>query len=212
MAIVTGANSGIGFDTARVLAEHGATVVLACRNTRKAEARASIVDATGSRALAVAELDLCSLASVRAFATAFSKDYDQLDLLINNAGNMVPPYSLSEDGFESQLAANYLGHFALTGLLVDKLEATAGSLVVSLSSIAHRYGKIHFKDMQFSRRYNAPMAYAQSKLACLMFAVELQQQFALSGCQTISVAAHPASPKPISTSICQGCCCQSPER
>ena len=136
-------------------------------------------------------LDLASLKSVRKFAAAYKRRHGKLDLLINNAGIMMPPFSLSEDGFESQLAANYLGHFALTGLLLSAIIKTPNSRVVSLSSLAHQWGSIRFHDLQFERRYDKRLAYGQSKLACLMFAYELQRRLKRAGHTTLSVAAHP---------------------
>ncbi len=192
IAIVTGANSGLGLETARALAGKGMTVVMACRNAEKAEAaRTAIQLQYPKTTLPIQLLDLSRLASVRAFARGFAEKYARLDLLINNAGIMMPPYALSDDCFESQLAANYLGHFALTGLLLPLLLKTEGSRVVSLSSLAHKWGAIQFDDLQFERGYNRRLAYSQSKLACLMFAYELQRRLTLAGSQTLSVAAHP---------------------
>ncbi len=192
IAIVTGANSGLGLETARELAGKGMTVVMACRNAGKAEAaRTAIQLQYPKTTMPIQLLDLSRLASVRAFARAFAGKYDRLDLLINNAGIMMPPYGLSEDGFESQLAANYLGHFALTGLLLPLLLQTPGSRVVSLSSLAHHWSGIQFDDLQFSRGYNRRRAYGQSKLACLMFAYELQRRLTHVSAGTMSVAAHP---------------------
>lgn len=192
LAIVTGANIGLGYETALALAGKGCAVVLACRNLDKA--RASKVEMLKSYPKARIEclaLDLSSQKSVRAFATAFTKKHGRLDLLINNAGIMMPPYSLSEDGFESQLAANYLGHFALTGLLLPLLTKTPNSRVVSLSSLAHNWGGIRFDDPHFKKGYSKRGAYGQSKLACLMFAYELDRRLRASGSTTVSVAAHP---------------------
>ena len=192
IAIITGANIGLGFEAAIALAGKGCTVVLACRNAEKAEAAKHRIVSTHCNAVVEClPLDLSSLQSVRAFASTFRKRHRRLDLLINNAGIMMPPYSLSEDGFESQLAANYLGHFALTGLLLSSITATPGARVVSLSSLAHRWGGIWFDDLNFSLEYNAREAYAQSKLACLMFAYELQRRLRNAGSTTLSVAAHP---------------------
>ena len=192
LAIVTGANIGLGLETAKALAGKGCAVVLACRNRSKAEvARAQILAPHPQASVQCMELDLSSLRSVHAFANAFAKNHSRLDLLINNAGIMMPPYSLSEDGFESQLAANYLGHFALTGLLLPLLAATPGARVVSLSSLAHKWSPIQFDDLQFKKGYDKRRAYGQSKLACLMFAYELQRRLAKAGHSTLSVAAHP---------------------
>ena len=191
-AIVTGANSGLGFETARALAAKGCTVVLACRNPDKAEAaKARIQTESPHAALQCMALDLGSLASVRAFAQAYARNHTRLDLLINNAGFMMPPYALTEDGFESQLGCNYLGHFALTGLLLPQLVAIPHARVVSLSSLAHAWGGIQFDDLQFARGYDKRRAYGQSKLACLLFAYELQRRLAHAGYDTLSVAAHP---------------------
>ena len=192
IAIVTGANIGLGFETATVLAQKGCTVVLACRNAEKANAARDQILAKQPKAkVTCMPLDLSSLKSVKAFAKAFVRDYKQLDLLINNAGIMMPPYALSEDGFESQWAANYLGHFALTGLLLPRLVKTPGSRIVSLSSLAHNWGSIHLEDPSFKNGYDKREAYGQSKLACLMFAYELQRRLTKAGHSTQSVAAHP---------------------
>ncbi len=192
LAIVTGANIGLGFDTALALAGKGCQVILACRNIEKAkQAQQQIVSAHPKAKGECMALDLSSLKSVRAFAAAFKKKHKTLDLLINNAGIMMPPYSLSEDGFESQLAANYLGHFVLTAELLPLLNATPGARVVSLSSLAHNWGPIRFDDPTFERGYNKRAAYGQSKLACLMFAYELDRRLRAAGASTLSVAAHP---------------------
>lgn len=192
LAIVTGANIGLGLETAKALAGKGCAVVLACRNLAKAEAAKAQILALHPQAIVECMvLDLSSLRSVRAFAKAFAQQHARLDLLINNAGIMMPPYSLSEDGFESQLAANYLGHFALTGLLLPQLLATPGARVVSLSSLAHKWSPIQFDDLQFKKGYDKRLAYGQSKLACLMFAYELQRRLSQAGHDTLSVAAHP---------------------
>jgi NAD(P)-dependent dehydrogenase (short-subunit alcohol dehydrogenase family) len=192
LAIVTGANIGLGFDTALALAGKGCAVILACRSADKAKAaRQQILAAHPKATVECMTLDLSSLKSVRAFAMAFKKKHKTLDLLINNAGIMMPPYSLSEDGFESQLAANYLGHFVLTAELLPLLNATSGARVVSLSSLAHRWGGIRFDDPNFTQGYNKRSAYGQSKLACLMCAYELDRRLRAAGSTTLSVAAHP---------------------
>jgi len=149
-ALITGANSGIGLEAARTLAQAGARVIMASRNTEKGEAAAAEIRATSPDAeLDVRKLDLSSLASVRAFAEGYEDE--RLDLLINNAGVMVPPYTKSADGFELQLATNHLGHFALTGLLLDRLLATPHARAVTISSTAHKMGKIDFEDLQRER-------------------------------------------------------------
>lgn len=192
LAVITGSNIGLGLETAKALAGKGCAVVLACRNLPKAEAaKVQILALHPQAQVECMALDLSSLRSVRAFAQAFSQNHSTLDLLINNAGIMMPPYALSEDGFESQLAANHLGHFALTGLLLPLLIATPGSRIVSLSSLAHKWSPIQFDDLQFTKGYDKRRAYGQSKLACLMFAYELQRRLAKAGHPTLSVAAHP---------------------
>ncbi len=192
LAVVTGANVGLGLETAKALASRGAAVVLACRNLKKADAaKAKILLDHPKAEVHCMALDLSDLKSVQAFARAFSAKFKKLDLLINNAGIMMPPYSLSVDGFESQLAANYLGHFALTGQLLPLLNATPGARVVSLSSLAHRWSGIQFDDLQFAKGYDKRKAYGQSKHACLMFAYEMQRRLTKVGASTLSVAAHP---------------------
>ena len=192
-AIVTGANSGLGQVTARELARAGAAVIVACRNTAKGETAATAIrDAIGPDAdVAVARLDLAELASVREFADRVSAEHDRVDLLINNAGVMAPPRRLTVDGFESQLAINHLGHFALTGRLLARLLAAPAPRVVTVSSHMHRLGTIRFDDPQFERGYNNWRAYGQSKLANLMFCFELDRRAAAAGVALTSVAAHP---------------------
>ncbi|WP_062988293.1 oxidoreductase [Nocardia anaemiae] len=178
--IVTGANSGLGAVAARALAGAGAQVVLACRNVAKGE---KVAGEIGARA-EVRELDLANLASVRAFADAV----DRADVLINNAGVMAVPQQRTADGFEMQIGTNHLGHFALTGLLLDKIS----DRVVTVSSGAHRVGKIDLDDLNWERRkYQRWSAYGQAKLANLMFAYELQRRLTAAGSSKISVAAHP---------------------
>ena len=192
VAIVTGANIGLGLNTALQLAGKGFRVVLACRNLDKAAvAKAEILQQYPKAKIEYLKLDLSSLQSVREFAKRYTAKHKRLDLLINNAGIMMPPYSLSEDGFESQLAANYLGHFALTGLLLPLLEKTDDARIVSLSSLAHNWSSMRFDDLQFCKGYNKRKAYGQSKFACLMFAYELNRRLQKAGSKTLSVAAHP---------------------
>lgn len=192
IAIVTGANDGLGFQTTLALSKTGIKVVMACRNLEKGDkAREKIIRQAPEANLELMQLDLSKLSSVRAFAEEYKQKHEPLDLLINNAGIMIPPYELTEDGFESQLGVNYLGHFLLTGLLLPLLEKTPGSRVVSLSSNAHKNGKIHFDDLNFKKKYSAFAAYSQSKLACLMFSKELQRRLEKSGSRVLSVAAHP---------------------
>ncbi len=192
IAIVTGANTGLGFETVLALASKNMEVILACRNMDKAQnAQVRILQKYPNAKLKCMPIDLSSLQSVRTFAADYLKEYQHLDLLINNAGIMIPPFSLTEDGFESQMGANYFGHFLLTLLLLKTIIKTPNSRIVSLSSIAHKSGKINFDDLQSQKSYSAVQAYAQSKLACLMFAYELQRRLEAAGSSSISVAAHP---------------------
>jgi NAD(P)-dependent dehydrogenase (short-subunit alcohol dehydrogenase family) len=192
-AVVTGSNSGIGYEAALALAQHGAAVVLACRDLERAEgAVASIRAAAPGATVSTLQLDLASLASVRRAAEQLCGAYDHLDLLIDNAGLMFPPYGRTEDGFELQIGTNHLGHFALTGLVLDRLMATPGSRVVAVSSMAHRMGAIDFDDLEFERRrYSRFVAYGQSKLANLLFMYELQRRLGAAHAETIALAAHP---------------------
>ncbi|KAA3633573.1 MAG: SDR family NAD(P)-dependent oxidoreductase [Bacteroidetes bacterium] len=192
IAIVTGANVGVGYETAIGLAKKQSKVIMACRNQQKAEkAKAAILDKVPDADLEIEILDLGNLDSVKNFASKFIEKYDRLDLLINNAGIMIPPFSKTEDGFESQMGVNYFGHFALTGKLMPHLENTENSRVVTLSSIAHRNAVIDFDNINSEQSYSKFAAYGQSKVACLMFAYELQRRLEKAGSDTISVAAHP---------------------
>jgi len=189
VAVVTGANTGLGFETARLLAEHGATVVLAVRNLDKGKDAAARI---GAPPVSVQQLDLTSLDSVRTAAAELRAAHPRIDLLVNNAGVMYPPKQVTKDGFELQFGTNHLGHFALTGLLLDSLLPVPGSRVVTLSSVGHRIrARIHFDDLQWERSYSRVGAYGQSKLANLMFTYELQRRLAAAGAGTIAVAAHP---------------------
>jgi len=192
-AVVTGANSGIGLQTARQLAAHGADVTLAVRDEERGASAAAQISAWAPGAVVtVAQLDLADLSSVRAFANRWSQAYpDGLDLLINNAGIMATPRRVTPDGFESQLATNHLGHFALTALLLPALVARPRSRVVTVSSQVHRMGKIHFDDLMGERRYFAWGAYAQSKLANLLFTRELQRRLDVLGIPLRAMASHP---------------------
>ena len=194
--IVTGANTGLGLSDARILAQKGARVILACRDMEKANAAVEIIRAAVPRAnVCASKLDLSSLASVREFAARFAGEYDRLDLLINNAGVMVPPKTFTKDGFELQFGTNHLGHFLLTGLLLPLLGKAPAARIVSLSSIAHRFGRIDFDNLNAERGYSKGEAYNQSKLACLMFALELQRRLEKKGSSIISVSAHPGLTK-----------------
>jgi NAD(P)-dependent dehydrogenase (short-subunit alcohol dehydrogenase family) len=194
VAVVTGANSGLGYDTAAVLAAKGAHVVLAVRNLDKgAQAANRITAASPHAVVALQELDLSSLDSVRKAADELRTNYPRIDLLINNAGVMyVPTREATKDGFEMQFGTNHLGHFALDGLLMDNLLRVKDSRVVTISSVGHRIlAKIHFDDLQWERGYNRVAAYGQSKLANLLFTYELQRRLTASGAPTIALAAHP---------------------
>ncbi|MFI7545247.1 SDR family NAD(P)-dependent oxidoreductase [Actinoplanes sp. NPDC049599] len=187
VAIVTGANTGLGFETARALAERGASVVLAVRDVEKGKRAAARI----SGDVAVQELDLTSLESVRAAAADLRAAHQRIDLLINNAGVMYTPKQTTRDGFEMQFGTNHLGHFALTGLLLDRLLPVPGSRVTTVSSVGHRIrAAIHFDDLQWERSYGRAAAYGQSKLANLMFTYELQRRLTAHG-TTAAVAAHP---------------------
>ncbi|BCJ74474.1 short-chain dehydrogenase [Catellatospora sp. IY07-71] len=192
VAVITGANTGLGYETAHVLAARGATVVLACRDPRRAADAVSRIEAAapGARVQTLA-LDLSDLAAVRAAAAELRERHPEVDLLVNNAGVMWPPRSTTADGFELQFGTNHLGHFAFTGLVLDRLLPVAGSRVVTVSSIGHRSGRIDFDDLQSERGYGRHRAYAQSKLANLMFTYELQRRLEVAGVDTAAVAAHP---------------------
>lgn len=192
VALITGANSGIGLEAARMLAKRGAHVVLACRTRAKADAaRDSILVDAPAADVSLVDLDLSSLASVAEAAAEFSRRFGRLDLLVNNAGVMATPYQRTVDGFELQFATNHLGHAALTAHLLPMLLATPQSRVVNVSSLAHKMGKIDFDDLQSERRYRAWGAYGQSKLANLLFTFALQRRLEAAGADTIAVAAHP---------------------
>jgi NAD(P)-dependent dehydrogenase (short-subunit alcohol dehydrogenase family) len=192
VAVVTGANSGLGFETARILAVRGASVVLAVRDVEKGkQAAARIAQSAPGADLAIQQLDLTSLESIHAAAAKLRARHPKIDLLINNAGVMYTPRRTTRDGFELQFGTNHLGHFALTGLVLDLLLPAPGSRVVTVSSIGHRIrAGIHFDDLQWERSYDRVAAYGQSKLANLMFTYELQRRLAARSA-TIAVAAHP---------------------
>lgn len=191
--IITGSTSGIGKAGTEILAEKNATIVLAVRNTQKGE---NVVNEIKSRVpqakLEVRKLDLSSLKSVKEFADGFNQNYDRLDVLINNAGVMIPPYSKTEDGFELQMGTNHFGHFALTGQLMPLLKKTGGSRIVSTSSIAHRFGNIDFSDLHWeNRKYNAQRAYGDSKIANIYFMYEFQRRYKNEPDAPMITASHP---------------------
>ncbi|MGW3143666.1 MULTISPECIES: oxidoreductase [Streptomyces] len=189
-AVVTGANSGLGYVTARELARKGARVVLACRSEARGRAAVDrVLNEVPGAAAGFGRLDLGDLASVRDFADGLS--YDRLDLLVNNAGVMAPPYGTTADGFETQFGVNHLGHFALTGLLMPALLAAPGARVVTVSSTMHALANIDLRDPNSERRYRRWIAYARSKSANLLFTHELARRLAATGADVIAAAAHP---------------------
>jgi NAD(P)-dependent dehydrogenase (short-subunit alcohol dehydrogenase family) len=195
-AIVTGANAGIGFETALALYEAGARVILACRNLKNAEeALRRIQQQKGKGTLETGILDLSSLSSVKQFAETFTQKHQQLHLLINNAGVMIPPASKTAEGYELQFGVNFLGHFALTGYLYPILNGTPGSRIVTVSSLAYLRGSIDFDNLKSEISYDPMREYSQSKLANLLFSVELQRRITANGDQTLSVAAQPGANK-----------------
>ena len=191
-AIITGANSGIGLEAMKVLANQGSRVIMAVRNAEKGEsARAAILNNQPQAYIEIMQLDLADLASVHSFAAKVMDRFDSLDLLINNAGVMTPPYSKTKDGFEMQFGSNHLGHFALTGLLLPLLAKTEDSRVITLSSLAHKGASIDFDNLDGSKGYKPMKFYGQSKLANLLFAQELDKRLKQHGLPTISLACHP---------------------
>ncbi|RRB06414.1 oxidoreductase [Larkinella rosea] len=195
-AIVTGANAGIGFETALALYEAGALVILACRSLEKAEeALHQLKKQGGKGTLEIGLLDLSSLDSVRQFAETFRKNHSQLHLLINNAGVMIPPASKTAEGFELQFGVNFIGHFALTGYLYPLLQSTSGSRIVTVSSGAYRRGAIDFDNLRSEKDYDPTREYGQSKLANILFALELQRRITAIGDPVLSLAVQPGANK-----------------
>jgi NAD(P)-dependent dehydrogenase (short-subunit alcohol dehydrogenase family) len=193
IVIVTGSSSGIGYEAARVLANKNAQIIIAVRNSVKGEKALQQIKAQNENAQTkVIILDLANLESVKKFVDEFKKNYDRLDLLINNAGVMMPPYSKTVDGFELQIGTNHLGHFALTMQLLDVMEKTENSRIVNVSSAAHNYGKLDFEDLTWEKRsYNKMKAYGDSKIANLYFTYELQKMLNIKGAKILVAAAHP---------------------
>ncbi|MFN5193672.1 MAG: oxidoreductase [Cyanobacteriota bacterium] len=192
VVLVTGASSGLGLETARALLSRGATVLLGCRSPRRGEqARRQLLASTGAGAADLLHLDLADLAGVRACAAAVAGSYGRLDLLINNAGVMAPPRTVTRDGFELQFGVNHLGHFALTLALLPLLDKQAGARVVTVTSGAQHFGRLAFDDLQATRRYDRWAAYAQSKLANVMMTLELQRRLQERGSSVLALAAHP---------------------
>jgi len=197
VAVVTGSNTGLGLDTARVLARRGAQVVLAVRNADKGNAAAEQIRQSVPKAqVTVQQLDLGSLDAVRTASAELRAAHPRVDLLINNAAVAFPPKTTTPDGFELQFATNHLGHFALTGLLLESMLGVDGARIVVVASLDHKLGgAIHFDDLQWERRYSGALAYAQSKLANLMFCYELHRRLSRSGAPLIAVTAHPGYTK-----------------
>ncbi|MDA8588227.1 oxidoreductase [Euryarchaeota archaeon] len=193
IAVVTGSNTGIGFQVALILADKGAHVVLACRNLEKAEtAREKMLKSSPHAQIFVEELDLADLSNVEAFATRLKKSYQHVDILINNAGVMIPPQSTTKDGFELQIGTNHFGHFALTLHLMPLLSAAEKPRIVTLSSIAHWSGVIDLEDINGEKKkYNKWGMYSQSKLANLLFALELDRRLKAAGSHIESFGSHP---------------------
>lgn len=190
--LVTGANSGIGQEAARVLAARGAHVLIGARTAQKGQRTVDELTAAGAPGgVELLSLDLADLDSVRSAADQVRRDHERLDVLVNNAGVMAPPRRLTAQGFEQQFGVNHLGHFALTAHLLPILLATPHSRVVSLASMAHRFGQMNFEDLQSEHGYDAWRAYGQSKLANLLFVLELQRRLTAAGSTTIAAAAHP---------------------
>lgn len=192
VVIITGANSGLGLASTKAMAAKGATIVMACRNLGKAEqAKAEVLAGNPNAKLDVMPLDNASLASVRAFADAFKAKYDRLDILLNNAGLMAIPRTLTEDGFEMQIGVNHLAHFALTGLLLDVITQTPNARIHSTSSSAAFTGVINLDDLMGEKEYGRWTAYGQSKLANAAFATELNRRLRAAGHDTIANSSHP---------------------
>ena len=193
IAIVTGSSSGIGFEAARVLASKNAIVIIAVRNMEKGTAAENKIRAQHNNAdVHVMELDLASLDTVRSFAKSFKEKYNKLDLLINNAGVMIPPYSKTKDGYELQFGTNHLGHFALTGLLINLLQKTNDSRIINVSSAAHKYGNLNFDDLNWEKRkYKSWRAYGDSKISNLYFTYELQRRLVNSKSKIKVTVANP---------------------
>jgi len=192
--VVTGANTGLGYESVKAFARNGANVVMACRSVEKGEAaRKQIVRLIPSSIIQVMQLDLADIKSIHHFAATFRESHAHLDVLLNNAAVMMVPYSLTKDGFESQMGTNHLGHFALTGILLDVLKKSPGARVVNVSSLSHKQGMMDFDNLLFEngKDFSPMKAYGRSKLANLLFTYELQRFFESNQIDCLSVAAHP---------------------
>lgn len=198
VVVVTGGNSGLGFEAVKVYAQKGATVVMAVRSTQRGEeAKSAVLKTTPKADIAIMALDLSSLKSVAQFAEAFKERFKRLDILMNNAGIMFVPYGLTEDGFERQMGINHLGHFALTAHLFDRIRTTPEARIVNISSLAHRSGEMDFDNFLFEggKGYTEMAAYGRSKLANLLFTYELQRRVEAEGLDVKVLAAHPGGSK-----------------
>jgi len=192
--IVTGGNSGLGFEAVKAFSSKNAHVIIACRNVEKGEsAKKQIIEQNSTAQISVKELDLTDLISIQSFAAQFKKQHNQLNILLNNAGIMMVPYGLTKDGYELQMGTNHLGHFALTGLLLDVLKSTPKSRVVNVSSMAHKSGSMDFSNLLFEngKDYSPMKAYGRSKLSNLLFTYELQRFFDENKVDCMAIAAHP---------------------
>jgi len=194
--LITGANSGIGYETAKALYQAGAHIIMACRDLNRAEEAAkSISSAAETGSLEIAQLNLSNLSDVKDFADQIIKKHNKIDVLINNAGVMIPPASKTDDGFELQFGVNFIGHYALTGYLYPLLKQTANSRIVTISSMAYLHGKIDFDNLKSERDYEPMREYAQSKLANILFSLELQRRIETAGDAVASIAAQPGANK-----------------
>ena len=192
--LVTGGNIGLGYESVKAFAEKGAEVILASRSDKRGEeAKTKILETAPDSIISVMKLDMADLYCIKSFSDEFKKKYDRLDVLLNNAGIMIPPYFRTKDGFEGQMGTNHLGHFALTGHLMDLLKRTKGARVVNVSSNAHKAGRMDFDNLLFEdgEGYKPMKAYGRSKLSNLLFTYELQRRFESDGTDAIAVAAHP---------------------
>lgn len=194
--IITGANNGIGFQNVIQFAKKHATVIMACRNMDKGQKALDKVKKKVPEAqVELMKLDLASLASIKSFVETFKEKYNRLDVLLNNAGIMMVPYSKTTDGFESQIGTNHLGHFALTAQLFDVLKETEGSRIVNVSSSGHRFGEMDFNDFMFEQNYGRVKAYGRSKLSNLLFTYELDRKLRAKEINVVAVASHPGTAK-----------------
>jgi NAD(P)-dependent dehydrogenase (short-subunit alcohol dehydrogenase family) len=193
IAIITGSSSGIGYEAAKILANKNTKVVVAVRNLEKGEkAKTKIVNQNSNADVAVMKIDLSDLSSIKSFVEEYQQKFDKLDLLINNAGVMIPPYSKTKDGFELQMGTNHFGHFALTLQLLNLIKSTPNSRIVNVASNAHKYGNINFNDLNWDKRkYSAIRAYADSKIANLYFTQELTKRIVVNENNVLVTAAHP---------------------